>query len=353
MAAVDWIRPEILALSAYHVPDSSGLIKLDAMESPYVLPAELANQLAEALAHASLNRYPDPAASILTARLRDVFGLPSSLDVMLGNGSDEIIQIIALSLARPGAVLMSVEPAFVMFKVIAEWVGLRYEGVPLKADFSIDESSLMLAIERHRPAVLFLACPNNPTGNLFDLDLVERVAKACPGLVVIDEAYSAFSRESFLPRMAGHPNAVLMRTLSKQGLAGLRLGYLAGAPEWVSEFEKVRLPYNINALTQVAAGFALQHVNVLNGQAVEIVKARTTLFQDMSVLEGVRVYPSEANFLLFAVPDADRTFAALKSRKILIKNVSRAHPMLSGCLRVSIGTAAENAAFLAALKASL
>lgn len=353
MAAADWIRPEIRALSAYYVPDASGLIKLDAMESPYALPVDLTGRLSEALARASLNRYPDPAASVLRSRLRDVFSLPDSLDLMLGNGSDEIIQIIALSLARPGAVLMSVEPAFVMFKVIAELVGLRYEGVPLKPDFSIDESSLVMAIERHRPAVLFLACPNNPTGNLFDLDMVERIANICPGLVVIDEAYSAFSRASFLPRLKGHANTVLMRTLSKLGLAGLRLGYLAGAPEWVSEFEKVRLPYNINALTQVAADFALTHVDVLNEHATQIVNARTNLFREMSMIDGVRVFPSEANFLLFAVPDADRTFTALKSRKILIKNVSRAHPMLSGCLRVSIGTADENAAFFAALRASI
>lgn len=353
MAATDWIRPEVRALSAYHVPDASGFIKLDAMENPFELPAELAPGLADALQHASLNRYPDPAARVLTDTLREVAGIPPDCGVMLGNGSDEIIQIIALALAKPGATLMSVEPAFVMFKVIAELTGLRYVGVPLKADFSLDEDSLIAALARERPAVVFLACPNNPTGNLFDLDAVERVVRAAPGLVVIDEAYAAFSRESFLPRLSRHGNAVLMRTLSKLGLAGLRLGYLAGGLDWLGEFNKVRLPYNINALSQAAATFALRHHAVLTEQARTIVTFRDALAAQLGRLPGVSVFPSEANFLLFRVPDADRAFAGLKSRKILVKNVSRAHPMLAGCLRVSLGTADENAAFLAALQASL
>lgn len=353
MAAADWIRPEVRALSAYHVPHASGFIKLDAMENPFELPAHLTPGLAEALERASLNRYPDPAARILCDTLREVAGIPEEFDLMLGNGSDEIIQIIALALAKPGATLMSVEPAFVMFRVIAELVGLRYVGIPLKSDFTLDEEVLLGAIKREKPAVVFLACPNNPTGNLFDLDAVERVVRSTPGLVVVDEAYSAFSRESFLPRLQRHPNAVLMRTLSKLGLAGLRLGYLAGASAWLAEFNKVRLPYNINALSQAAATFALRHHAVLAQQAEEIVKFRESLAPQLGRLPGVTVFPSEANFLLFRVADADRTFEGLKSRKILVKNVSRAHPMLSGCLRVSLGTAQQNAAFLSALEASL
>lgn len=353
MSAADWVRPEVRALSAYHVPDATGFIKLDAMENPFRLPDELAQGLEQALHHASLNRYPDPAARELAQTLRHVAGIPPEFELMLGNGSDEIIQIIALALARPGATLMSVEPAFVMFKVIAELVGLRYVGVPLKPDFSLDEAALMTSIAREQPAVLFLACPNNPTGNLFDLDVVERVVRASPGLVVVDEAYSAFARESFLPRLGRHSNAVLMRTLSKLGLAGLRLGYLTGPSEWLGEFNKVRLPYNINALSQAAGSFALRHHAVLAHQAATLIHERTHLALALANLPDVQVFTSEANFLLFRVADADRTFEGLKSRKILIKNVSRAHPLLAGCLRVSIGTAAENAAFLTALSASL
>lgn len=353
MSASEWIRPDIRALSAYQVPDASGFIKLDAMENPFTLPEHLAPGLADALRHASLNRYPDPTARELIRTLREVTGIPADSAVLLGNGSDEIIQIIALALARPGATLMSVEPSFVMFRVIAGLVGMRHIGVPLKPDFSLDESALIAAMAQERPAVVFLACPNNPTGNLFDLDAVERVIRAAPGLVVVDEAYAAFARESFLPRLERHPNAVLMRTLSKLGLAGLRLGYLAGSREWLGEFDKVRLPYNINALSQAAATFALRHHSVLREQALSIVTFRDALAADLARLAGISVFPSEANFLLFRVPDADRAFAGLKSRKILVKNVSRAHAMLAGCLRVSLGTAAENAAFRVAIEESL
>lgn len=353
MSAVQWVRPAVQAMSAYVVQDAQGLIKLDAMENPFPLPPALAEQLGQRLASASLNRYPDAAAHALVAGLRQAFNLPRDQQVLLGNGSDEIIQIMALAVANPGAALLSVEPAFVMFRHIAELAGLRYVGLPLNADFSLNEAAMLEAVQAHRPAITFLACPNNPTGNLFDLDAIERIAQASPGLVVVDEAYTAFSRESFLPRMAGHPNVVLMRTLSKLGLAGLRLGYLTGPAEWLQEFEKVRLPYNINVLTQTAACFALEHVEVLNGQARLLVAERGALHQALAALDGVTVYPSEANFLLFRVGDAEGVFARLKSRKILVKNVSRAHPLLAGCLRVSLGTPAENAAFMDALKASL
>ena len=353
MSAADWVRPEIRALAAYQVADASGFIKLDAMENPHGLPPELAEALAERLKTAALNRYPDPAATALVQALRGAFSLPQDAAVMLGNGSDEIIQIIALAVARPGATLLSVEPAFVMFRMIAELTGLKYVGVPLRADFSLDEGAVLAAIQEHQPAVTFLAFPNNPTGNLFDLDAVERIVRASAGLVVIDEAYSAFSSASFLPRLAKRPNAVLMRTLSKLGLAGLRLGYLTGPVEWLDEFQKVRLPYNINVLTQAAAGFAMEHIDVFNAQARDIVQQRERLHSAMTAISGVTVYPSEANFLLFRVADAERIFAGLKSRKLLIKNVSRSHPLLANCLRVSVGTVDENTAFLAALQASL
>lgn len=353
MSARQWVRPEVQAMSAYVVQDASGLIKLDAMENPFPLPPELAEELGKRLAAAALNRYPDAAASELVAALRQAFSLPREMQVLLGNGSDELIQIMALAVAKPGAALLSVEPAFVMFRHIAELVGLRYIGLPLKADFSLDEAAIIDAVNTHQPAIIFLACPNNPTGNLFDLDAVERIAKAAHGLVVVDEAYTAFSRESFLSRMGRHPNVVLMRTLSKLGLAGLRVGYLTGTADWLQEFEKVRLPYNINVLTQTAARFALEHIEVLNGQARTLVAERTSLHAALAAVPGVTVYPSEANFLLFRVGDAEGVFTRLKSRKILVKNVSRAHPLLAGCLRVSLGTPAENAAFMDALKASL
>lgn len=344
------IRAEILALSAYPVPSSSGFIKLDAMENPYAFPVELKPALMEHLAAASLNRYPDASASGLRAAIRKAMRIPDALELVLGNGSDEIIQMIASACAKPGAALLSFEPSFAMFKMIATICGLRYVGVPLGAEFDIDLAATLSAIEQHRPAVAFVAYPNNPTGNLFDRDAIREILRVSPGLVVIDEAYFAFSSDSFLDEIVNFPNAVLMRTVSKLGLAGLRLGLLAGHPEWIREFDKVRLPYNINSFTQAAGTFALKNYDALLAQAAILRTERAKLTTLLRAIPGVTVFPSQANFILIRVPDSAKTFSALLSRKILVKHTDASHPMLRNTLRATIGTPAENAAFVAALR---
>ncbi len=348
--ATGLIRPEILALSAYPVPSSAGFIKLDAMENPYGFPAELKSQLMAHLADASLNRYPDAAACELRAAIRAAMNIADTQDIVLGNGSDEIIQIIAAACAKRGATLLSFEPSFVMFKMIATFCGLNYVGVPLTADFEIDMDATLAAIKQHQPAVTFIAYPNNPSGNLFDRDALREIIRLSPGLVVIDEAYFAFSSDSFLDEIANFPNAVLMRTVSKLGLAGLRLGMLAGHPEWIREFDKVRLPYNINCLTQAAATFALKHYDALLAQAASLVKERESLSTLLRTFPGVKVFPSQANFILIRVPDSEKTFNALLSRKILVKHTNAAHPLLRNTLRLTIGTPLENTALTSALR---
>ena len=348
--AAELIRPEIQALSAYPVPSSAGFIKLDAMENPYPFPPDLKPQLMDLLLGVSINRYPDAAASELRASIRQAMKVPGALEIMLGNGSDELIQIIAAACAKPGATLLSFEPSFVMFKMIATFCGLGYIGVPLTEDFAIDFAATVTAIEKHRPAVTFIAYPNNPTGNLFKTDAIREIIRISPGLVVIDEAYFAFSRHSFLDEIASFPNAVLMRTVSKLGLAGLRLGLLAGHPEWIREFDKVRLPYNINCLTQATATFALKHHDVFMAQAATLVAERTKLSSLLQAFPGLTVFPSEANFLLIRVPDSEKVFNALLSRKILVKHTSAAHPLLRNTLRLTIGSADENAALASALR---
>jgi histidinol-phosphate aminotransferase len=347
------IRDEIRAAGAYHVPDSRGYVKLDAMENPYGLPADLAAEVGQLAAEAPLNRYPDPGASALKARLREVMDVPAGMELLVGNGSDEIILLLALAVSRPGAALLAPEPSFVMFRMVAGFVGLRYAGVPLAPDFGLDLPAMESAIARHRPALTFLAYPNNPTGNLFDRAAVERIVETAPGLVVVDEAYHAFAGESFLPRLERHPNLLVMRTLSKLGLAGLRLGLLVGREEWLRELDKVRLPYNVNVLTQRVAERVLGRMDVLNAQAAAIRDERARLFGRLAAVSGVQVYPSRANFLLFRVQQADSVFIALKARGVLIKNLDGSHPMLAGCLRVTVGAPQENDRFLDALQSSL
>lgn len=349
-----YLRAQVLAGTAYHVPDSEGLIKLDAMENPYTLPAELRRAWLEALAEVDLNRYPDPQARALSVALRARLGLSADTGLLLGNGSDELIQLLSIAFAGSGKPALAPAPSFVMYKVLAEAVGLDFIGVPLGADFALDRDAMLDAIARHEPGLIYLAYPNNPTGNLFDDETMHAILRAAPGVVVIDEAYSAFSSKSFLPILSRYDNLLLMRTLSKQGLAGLRLGLLMGAPAWIEQLDKLRLPYNINSLTQVSAVCLLRHQDVLDAQVRAILEERDRLFRALTRLPGVMAYPSEANFISFRVGAGrgDALFQALREDGILIKNLG-ANTALSDCLRVTVGTPEENAAFLQVLEKHL
>ncbi|HHJ14948.1 MAG TPA: histidinol-phosphate transaminase [Gammaproteobacteria bacterium] len=344
-----WVRPSIQALSAYQVPDPGDAIKLDAMENPWAWPGELADAWLEALRGLELNRYPDPAARELVQCLRECMGVPADASLLLGNGSDELIQMLALAVAGPGRVILAPDPSFVLYRMVADMTGMDFQAVPLAADFRLDRAAMLEAIERHQPAILFLAWPNNPTGTLFDLADMEALLEAAPGLVVVDEAYAPFTDASLLPRVGQYPHLLVLRTLSKMGLAGLRLGYLAGPRDWLAEIDKTRLPYNINALTQASVRFALQRREILDRQAAQIREERERLFHALSALPGVTAWPSEANFILFRVAGAQQVFEALRERGILIKYLGGLGGLLSDCLRVSVGTPEDNARFLGVL----
>lgn len=350
------IRPEIQAIKAYPVADAQGLIKLDAMENPYPWPEAMRDAWAEALRQTQVNRYPDPQASALQAALRSAMGIAPDIGLLLGNGSDEIIQMLMLALGKPGAKVLAPEPSFVMYAMIARFCGLEYLGVPLKAeDFSLDLPALLDAIKTHRPALIFLAWPNNPTGNLFALDEVMQLIEAAPGLVIIDEAYGPFTDASFLDQLGRFDNLLVMRTLSKMGLAGLRLGYLLGPRAWIEQIDKVRMPYNINSLSQQSARFALGHKAVFDAQAQSIRSERERVFQALGALPGLRPFASEANFILVRVPQgqAKPLFEGLKTAGLLVKNLDGAHPLLTDCLRLTIGTPEENQACIEALNTLL
>ncbi|BCU07913.1 histidinol-phosphate transaminase [Allochromatium tepidum] len=350
------VRPEIRALRAYHVPESAGLIKLDAMENPYTWPEALQADWLETLRGLELNRYPDPKGHALQAALREAMEIPEDMGLLLGNGSDELIQMLALTVAAPGRKILSVDPGFVMYRMIGLFAGMDYVGVPLQAeDFSIDLPAVLEAIEREQPALVYLAYPNNPTGNRFDADDMVRIIEAAPGLVIVDEAYAPFTDSSFMGLVGDWDNLLVMRTVSKMGLAGLRLGYLVGPPDWLAEIDKVRLPYNVNVLTQVSAAFALKHKAVFDEQTRTIRAERTRLQDALHRIPGLHPYPSEANFILTRVPEgrAGALFDGLKQAGILIKNLDGTHPLLADCLRFTVGTPEENAALVTALESLL
>lgn len=346
------IKPAVLEAKAYHVPDSSDFIKLDAMENPYVWPDEIKTAWSAYMEQAELNRYPDASTSELREKLATTLNLPGGTAMMFGNGSDELIQIILLALNKNSNVVMAPEPGFVMYRLLSSLLELDYVGMPLNDDFSLNLPAMLETIKAKQPAVIFIAWPNNPTGNMFDQESIETLIEAAPGLVVIDEAYHVFAQKSMMSCVQKYPNVLLMRTLSKLGLAGLRLGILFGAPEWISELEKLRLPYNIGTLNQLSANFIIENISLLEQQAGQIRDDRSFVFETLSNIDGVEVWPSEANFVLFRVVNKGAEFvhAELLKQKILIKNLHGVHPLLENCLRVTVGTKNENELFLSKLK---
>ncbi len=347
---LDWIRPEIQQLQAYHVADAQNYIKLDAMENPYPLPEEVVQEWLDFIRSSALNRYPSPQAGELKTQLRNVMAVPDSEAILLGNGSDELIQMLCIAVAQPDRVILSPTPSFVMYDMIAKFTKMRYIGVPLQKDFQLDYLAMLNAIKTYQPAIIFLAYPNNPTGNLFASAEVEEILCSSNALVVVDEAYYAFASNSFMPLLGKYNNLLVMRTVSKIGLAGLRLGLLAGNAPLLDEIDKVRMPYNINILTQKTALFLLRQHEILAKQAKRICRNRQVLYDDLRNIVGLKVFPSEANFILFRVDNANAVFDALKAEGILIKNLHPAGGLLHNCLRVTVGTETENKRFMYALE---
>jgi len=347
------IRSVIKDIQAYHVADARGLIKLDAMENPYHLSEGLIAKLQVRLSGAELNRYPDPSASSLRDKLREVMQVPQDRAIVLGNGSDELIQMLAMAVAERDAdvCLMSFDPGFVMYRMIADFTGINYVGVPLNEDFSLDMESIRKAITESQPSIIFIAYPNNPSANCFNEKDIEEIISLAPAMVVLDEAYHPFAQASFMERLSEYDNLLVMRTVSKMGLAGLRLGLLCGHPDIIAEIDKIRLPYNINVLTQLTAELVLDNVVELDRQAALIREQREALLQQMETLDALQVFPSQANFILFRVlgKSANDVFESIKQSGVLIKNMKADSGLLSNCLRVTVGTPEENEAFVTAL----
>jgi histidinol-phosphate aminotransferase len=353
---IDRIRNDVRAMHAYAVQDASGFIKLDAMENPFGLPPALQAELGARLGALALNRYPGERGAALQRALAAHAQMPEGFSLMLGNGSDELISLLDIACDQPGATVLAPLPGFVMYAMSAQLQGLKFVGVPLTADFELDEAAMLAAIAREKPAIVYLAYPNNPTANLWDDAVIEKIVEAQGaqgGLVVMDEAYQPFAARSYIDRLAKHGHVLLMRTLSKFGLAGIRLGYLMGPAALVAEIDKVRPPYNISVLNCECALFALEHAEVFEAQARQIREERERLMTGLGRLPGVKTWPSDANMILLRVPDATRTFEGMKARGVLVKNVSKMHELLANCLRLTVGTSDENARMLAALEASL
>jgi len=350
------LRHDLQSMHAYAIQPSAGFVKLDAMENPFTLAPELQQELGTRLGRVAINRYPAHCVADVVAALSGHVDLPPGCKLMLGNGSDELIDMIALACDVPGAKVLAPVPGFVMYEVSARLQGLAFVGVPLTADFELDAAAMLAAIEAHRPAITYIAYPNNPTANLFDDAVIDRLVAAVGeqnGLVVFDEAYQPFSSRTWMQRMAMHPHVLVMRTLSKFGLAGVRLGYLCGAAALIDEIDKVRPPYNVSVLNAEATLFALEHADEFARQAALLRDERERLQAALRQMPGVKAFPSQANMILVRVPDSRRAFEGMKARGVLVKHVAGLHPLLANCLRLTVGTPGENTQMMQALRASL
>lgn len=359
-----FIRQDVQSMHAYAIQHSEGMVKLDAMENPFSLNAELQAELGKRLGALAINRYPGSRIDDLRSALSHYIDLPQGYALMLGNGSDELISLLAMVCAVPGAKVLAPEPGFVMYAMSAKLQGLPFVGVPLTANFALDEGAMSAAIAQHEPAIVYIAYPNNPTANLWDTQVIRRLiaqVRGYGGLVVMDEAYQPFSSLSWLDEIrrdpASNQHVLLMRTLSKFGLAGARLGYMLAPTALLNEVDKLRPPYNVSVLNAECALFALEHADVFAAQAKTICEERTALTHALQAMPGVTPFPSDANMLLARFDgDSDtatRVFESLKAQKVLVKNVSKMHPLLTNCLRLTIGTPQENQQLLDALAVAL
>ena len=358
------IRQDVQSMHGYAIQPSAGLVKLDAMENPHRLPPALQRALGERLATVAINRYPGARQADLIAALVAHAQLPAGHKLMPGNGSDELIDLLSVACAVPPSerpdgqapTVLAPLPGFVMYEMSAKLRGLRFVGVPLTREFQLDEAAMLDAIATHRPALTYIAYPNNPTANLWDEAVIGRIVAAIgaqQGLVVFDEAYQPFSSRTWMQRMAAHEHVLVLRTMSKFGLAGVRLGYLCGPAALIDEIDKVRPPYNVSVLNCEATLFALEHADEYARQAALLRAERGRLIAALAATPGITVFPSEANMVLVRVPDSQRTFEGMKSRGVLVKHVAGLHPLLAGCLRLTVGTPEETTLLIDALRASL
>lgn len=346
------IKPAVAQLEAYDPHTRPWRIKLDANESPYALPASIREGVLQALGMVDINRYPDPEAEHLRHTLGRWIGIDPAM-MLLGNGSDEMIQIILMGCGIPAGAVLFPTPTFSMYGIAAQVLDQRALEIPLSPGWSLDVPQMLEASARERPRVTFVATPNNPTANCFRNEDVRALIEAVPGVVVIDEAYQPFSGQTFLPLLETHPHLIILRTLSKIGLAGLRVGVLLANPDLITHLNKVRAPYNLNAYSQVAAEVVLQHWHLLEPQIREIGRERERLREHLARMPGVEVFPSQANFVLarFAA-GGTKVWEALEAESILVRHYPGSH-VLADCLRITVGTPAENDSLTEALRAIL
>lgn len=332
------VSPNIRNLRAYNVKEVPCRVKLDANESPYGF--EITDEILKSI---KTNRYPDPDTKTLKKIISKNLRLNPE-NILFGNGSDELIYYLITVFGGP--VLYPV-PTFSMYGIISQALGEKTIEIPLDNDFDLNMEKILTVIKKQKPKLIFLSSPNNPTGNCFSADRILKIVEST-SLVVIDEAYQPFSSEKgFLPMLSDYKNLVILRTLSKIGFAGLRVGFLIADSEIINEVNKVRLPFNLNSFSQAVAATLIKNPNTIKLHIGLITSERERLLNELWKIRGIKPYPSEANFILFKVKNSDKIYYRLLKEGVLVRNMKG---VVNGYLRVTVGTKKENNIFIKALK---
>ena len=351
MANIDlakWVREKIKSLKAYEVEDFDCEIKLHANENPFAPPEELTRNFPECFENLQLNRYPDPDCRLLKQAITDITKIPQE-GLVIGNGSDELIQLILQIFCDAGDSYAFPDPTFGMYSIIGKGLGLTPRPYPLDDNWDFDGDDFLKFLTEQNARVVFFSYPNNPTGNCYSAGEIKKVIVGFRGIVVLDEAYFDFAQQSFCKDIKNHNNLIVLRSLSKIGLAALRVGYGMADPYIIEQINKVRLPYNSNTISQEFAARLLRNFSPIQDQIKLILQERQRLLEELSKLDSLTVFPSDSNFILFRVAnDGGKLFKNLVKNGILIRNLNN-HPRLKNCLRVTVGTKKENDFFLTQL----
>jgi histidinol-phosphate aminotransferase len=342
---MDLVCEKIKSLKAYHVETVENGIKLHANENPYPPSPELLKKILARFEKLNLNRYPDPDCKTLKEAISTRIGVPTN-QLVIGNGSDELIQNLMQVFCNEGDRIAFPDPTFAMYAITAKGMGLKVHTFPLNDNWDFKATPLIERLNASHARIVFISYPNNPTGNCFSRTEIQKLVENFEGIVVLDEAYYDFSGQSFLSQMKDHNNLVVLRSLSKIGLAGLRVGYGIFPSTLVDEVNKVRLPYNSNSISQIGATELMNNFETVQKQINSIKEERTRLLDELAKIKSITAFPSDANFILFkASHDGESIYRNLIKNGVLVRNLG-AHPRLKNCMRVTIGTKAENDQFL-------
>lgn len=349
MNSVRASAPQLSGLSPYDPKYLPARAYLSANENPRDVDAEIRQKIISAIRKVAFNRYPDPLANDLRDMIAEANGLDRN-QVLLGNGGDELLFNIALAWGGPGRKFLNLPPTFSVYAANARLTNTEIVDVPRRADFSIDEEAVLSRVGQGDIDYVIVASPNNPTGKLASEEFLVKLLSATDALVMVDEAYFEFSRTTMRPYLAEHKNLLILRTFSKAfSLAGVRMGYILGNAEVISEFLKVRQPYSVDSVSQAIAGVVYSERQKFERGILSIISERDRMYEALKTIPGATAYPSDSNYILFHIENAGAVWEALYARGILVRDFSRS-PMLEDCLRVSVGTPEENDGFLTALR---